>query len=134
MDAKHINFYVDDRLAGGAFLGRSSVCTDPGLFELEMKYVFERTWSFLAIDSQMANPNDFVSAQIGRTPVLVTLTPRHQIKGFNNACRHKREPGIYPDLSVVGGFEMGGETGFHACHRQWTRLMEVGLSGRKAYV
>ncbi|MFM9969387.1 MAG: anthranilate 1,2-dioxygenase large subunit, partial [Burkholderiales bacterium] len=75
MDAKFINLYVDDRPAEGVFRVHPAVYCDPELFELEMKYIFERTWSFLAIESQIAKPNDFVTATIGRTPVMVTRTP-----------------------------------------------------------
>ncbi|NBQ54602.1 MAG: ribosomal subunit interface protein, partial [Proteobacteria bacterium] len=44
-----------------------------------------------------------------------------------------REIGIRPNESVIGKFEMQSEVGFHSCHREWARLMEAGLAGRKAY-
>ena len=89
MDAKHVNSYVDDRPSEGVFRVHPAAYSDPELFELEMKFIFERTWSFLAIESQIAKPNDFVTATIGRTPVLVTRTPGNAIRAFVNACRHK---------------------------------------------
>ena len=44
-----------------------------------------------------------------------------------------RELGIRPAKSVDGTFEMQLETGLHAPYREWARLIEAGLAGRKAY-
>ena len=89
MDVEHINLYVDDRPGDGVFRVHPAVYTDPELFELEMKFIFERTWSFLALESQIPKPNDFVTGTIARTPVIVTRTADHQVRAFVNACRHK---------------------------------------------
>ena len=50
--------YVDDRFAQGVFRLDPRVYSDPELFELEMKHIFERTWIFLAIESQIRNLRD----------------------------------------------------------------------------
>jgi benzoate/toluate 1,2-dioxygenase subunit alpha len=81
--------YVDDRFEEGIFRLHPAVYSDPELFEMEMKYIFERTWIFLAIESQIRQPHDFVTTQIGRTPVLVTRDAKGGIGVFINACRHK---------------------------------------------
>src|SRR5215467_16173168 len=72
MDLKDIRLYVDDRAAEGVFRVHRDAYADPELFELEQKFIFERTWNFLALESQMTKTNDFVTGHIGRTPVLVT--------------------------------------------------------------
>ena len=41
--------------------------------------------------------------------------------------------GIAPEESVAGPFEQAPEIGFDAPHREWARMMEAGLAGRKAY-
>jgi len=41
--------------------------------------------------------------------------------------------GIGPEASVRGRFEMFSEVGFHAPYREWARLIQAGLAGRKAY-
>jgi len=81
--------YVDDRFAQGIFRLNPRVYTDPELFELEMKYIFERTWIFLALESQLRNPHDFVTAAIGRTPLVVMRDAKGKLGAFVNACRHK---------------------------------------------
>jgi benzoate/toluate 1,2-dioxygenase alpha subunit len=65
------------------------VFADPELFELEQKYIFERTWGFLAFESQLAKPNDFIATHIGRVPVIVARDAKGNIGAFLNACRHK---------------------------------------------
>ena len=44
-----------------------------------------------------------------------------------------RALGIEPTESVAGSFEQAPEVGFHAPHREWARMMQAGLAGRKAY-
>ncbi len=89
MDLKDISLYVDDRPAEGVFRVHRDVYADPELFELEQKFIFGRTWNFLALESQLPKANDFVTAQIGRTPVLVTRDAQRRLGAFVNVCRHK---------------------------------------------
>jgi len=58
VDLKDIKLYVDDRPEEGAFRVHRDLFADPELFELEQKYIFERTWGFLAFESQLAKPHD----------------------------------------------------------------------------
>src|SRR5436189_68161 len=46
--------------------------TDPAIFELEMSRIFGRAWLFLAHESQVAKPADFIRARLGREDVIVT--------------------------------------------------------------
>ncbi len=84
-----MSHYVDDRPAAGVFRVHRDVFADPALFDLEQHYVFARTWCFLAVESQIAKPNDFVTTHIGRTPVLVARDGDGAIGAFLNVCRHK---------------------------------------------
>lgn len=81
--------YVDDRPADGAFRVHASIYSDAKLFEREQRHIFEKTWIFLGLESQLAKPHDFVTGHIGRTPVLVTRDDTGVVRGFINACRHK---------------------------------------------
>lgn len=79
---------VKDPEAGHFKLDRT-VFTDPDLFDLEMKHIFERNWVFLAHEHQIAKPNDFLTAYIGRQPVLLTRSRSGEIGCFINACAHR---------------------------------------------
>lgn len=63
--------------------------TDPELFELEMKYIFEGTWVYLAHESQLPRPHDFYTTTLGRQPVILMRNSAGEIGGFLNACPHR---------------------------------------------
>ena len=46
------------------------VYTDPKVFGAEMDRVYGHTWLFVAHESQMREPGQFVSAHIGDRPVI----------------------------------------------------------------
>ncbi|MSQ53153.1 MAG: hypothetical protein EXR28_14850 [Betaproteobacteria bacterium] len=89
MDLKQIKLYVDDRPEDKVFRVHRAVFTDPAIFEMELKYIFERTWNFLGLESQIPKPNDFVTSVIGRTPVILSRGVKGDLGAFINACRHK---------------------------------------------
>ena len=84
-----LDVLVDDRPAAGVFRVHRSVFTDARLFELELEHVFESTWVYVALDSELARPHDFVTRHIGRQPVLLTRGSDGRLRGFLNSCRHK---------------------------------------------
>lgn len=79
---------VDDP-ATGVFRCRRDVFTDPALFDLEMKYIFESNWVYLAHESQVAKKNDYFSTWIGRVPVVLTRGKDGAITALVNACSHR---------------------------------------------
>lgn len=81
--------YVVDRPETGEFLVDRDLFRDPALFELEMQYIFEGTWIYLAHESQLARPNDFYTTRIGRQPVILMRNQAGEVGGFLNACPHR---------------------------------------------
>ncbi|WP_024889972.1 Rieske 2Fe-2S domain-containing protein [Luteimonas huabeiensis] len=79
---------VDDKDAG-VFRCRRDIFTDPDLFELEMKHIFEGNWVYLAHESQVAEPNDYFTTWIGRQPVVVTRDKHGELHAVINACAHR---------------------------------------------
>jgi benzoate/toluate 1,2-dioxygenase subunit alpha len=65
------------------------VFMDETIFELEMKHIFEANWVFVAHESQLAKPNDFLTTYIGRQPVVLTRKANGEIGGFLNVCAHR---------------------------------------------
>jgi benzoate/toluate 1,2-dioxygenase subunit alpha len=112
--------YVDDRPEEGIFRVHKDVYSDPEVFEMEIRYIFERTWCFLGHESQVAKPHDWLSTFIARTPILVTRDGAGQVRAFINACRHKG--------AKLTRTERGNRR-FHVCHYHgWT----YGSDGRNA--
>lgn len=60
-----------DNIDTGEFKLHRSVFTDEALFDLEMKYIFEGNWVYLAHESQIPNNNDYYTTYIGRQPVII---------------------------------------------------------------
>lgn len=73
----------------GQFRCRRDVFTDPDLFELEMKHIFGKNWVYLAHESQFANKNDYFTAWIGRTSVILSRGKDGEINCVVNACAHR---------------------------------------------
>jgi benzoate/toluate 1,2-dioxygenase alpha subunit len=65
------------------------VYTDPDIFELELSHIWEKVWVFLAHESQLRGPGDFVTAHIGRQPIIVNRSKAGQIGAFINSCTHR---------------------------------------------
>lgn len=74
---------------GETFKVHRSVYTDPELFELEIKHVWEATWVYIGHESQITNAHDFVTTVIGRQPVIISRGADGQLRGFINACSHR---------------------------------------------
>ncbi|WP_241623885.1 Rieske 2Fe-2S domain-containing protein [Rosenbergiella epipactidis] len=73
----------------GIYQCHRGIFTDPELFELEMTYIFEGNWVYLAHESQVADPGDFYTLTIGRQPVMITRDKEGQLHGLINSCSHR---------------------------------------------
>ncbi len=80
---------VEDDPERGVFRVRREMFADPELFEIELKYIFEGNWVYVAHESQIPNPNDFFTTYIGRQPVIVSRDKSGQLGMFLNACAHR---------------------------------------------
>lgn len=66
-----------------------SIFTNKELFELEMKYIFEGNWIYLAHESQIPNINDYYTTYIGRQPIVITKNRQGELNAFLNTCAHR---------------------------------------------
>ncbi|MFD0033398.1 benzoate 1,2-dioxygenase large subunit [Streptomyces sp. NPDC127172] len=73
----------------GVYRLRRSAFTDAQLFELEMKYVFEGNWIYLAHESQIPEIGDYFTTYMGRQPVVVSRTKTGELTALINACSHR---------------------------------------------
>lgn len=79
---------VDDPRTG-QFRCRRDIFTDPALFDLEMRHIFESNWVYLAHESQLENANDYFTSWIGRVPVVLIREKSGAINALVNACSHR---------------------------------------------
>ncbi|MBT3145951.1 Rieske 2Fe-2S domain-containing protein [Neptunomonas phycophila] len=66
-----------------------SVFTDKELFDLEMKYIFEGNWVFLAHESQIPEIGDYFTVTVGRQPVVITRDKSGELNAILNTCSHR---------------------------------------------
>jgi len=81
--------YLMDDKEKGIYRADRKVFTDPEIYELEMKYIFEKNWMYLCHESQIKDPGDFFTTYMGRQPVIITRDKDGEIHGFINACTHR---------------------------------------------
>jgi choline monooxygenase len=62
---------------------------DQDLFDLEMIWVFGRSWVWLGDTEDLENPGDYLTANIGSQSVIVIRQTDGSVKGFLNNCRHR---------------------------------------------
>jgi benzoate/toluate 1,2-dioxygenase alpha subunit len=80
---------VQDDHEAGVFRCRRDIFTNADLFELEMKYIFESNWVYLAHESQIPDNNDYYTTTIGRQPVVITRDKAGVLHAMINACAHR---------------------------------------------
>ena len=62
--------------------------TDPRVEALERRTVWSRTWQVVGRAAQVAEPGQFVTAEVGGEPVVVVRGADGVLRGFFNVCRH----------------------------------------------
>lgn len=80
---------VVDRPDEGRFLVDRRVYSDPEIFDLELRAIFEGNWLYLCHESQLPKPHDFFTTHMGRQPVVLIRNGDGEINGFVNACAHR---------------------------------------------
>jgi phenylpropionate dioxygenase-like ring-hydroxylating dioxygenase large terminal subunit len=88
-----------------------SIYVDPAIFALEMERIFERTWIYVAHESQLPKPGDYLTAQIGRQAMVIVRHDDGSIRALYNRCGHR-------GARLVGG--AGNVRHFRCCYHGWT--------------
>jgi phenylpropionate dioxygenase-like ring-hydroxylating dioxygenase large terminal subunit len=65
------------------------IYTDQAIFDAEMTHIFGGTWVYLAHESQIPNPNDYVTAKLGLRPLIMTRDNSGTIRALYNRCTHR---------------------------------------------
>jgi len=80
---------MEDNPQTGRFRVARDIFTDPDLFELEMKHIWEGNWIYLAHETQIPNKNDYFTMYMGRQPILIARNRNGELNAFINACSHR---------------------------------------------
>ena len=80
---------LENRPSEGIVRVNREIFTDQEIFDLEMKYIFEGNWIFLAHESQIPEVGDYFTTNIGRQPVVITRGKDGELNCLINACSHR---------------------------------------------
>ncbi len=98
---------------------KARLLQDPEVFELEMRKLFTKTWVFVAHESELPAPNDFVMRYIGTDPVVVTRDAGGALHVLLNVCSHRG--------GHVCRADPGTETDFRCPYHGWVYELDGAL-------
>lgn len=81
-----------------------SIFSSQDVYERELEQIFARCWLFVAHESQIPRPNDFVTSYMGEDPVIVWRDGGGTIHTFLNMCRHRGNRLCRADAGNAAGF------------------------------
>lgn len=68
------------------------VYTDPAVHDLDLREVLAPAWQFVAHESEIAAPGDYLVRNIAGAPVLLVHGQDGARRAFYNVCRHRAGP------------------------------------------
>jgi benzoate/toluate 1,2-dioxygenase alpha subunit len=86
---EYLNSLLEEDREKGLYRCKREMFTNPELFELEMKHIFEGNWIYLAHESQIPEKNDYYTVTMGRQPVFIARNRNGELNAFINACSHR---------------------------------------------
>jgi phenylpropionate dioxygenase-like ring-hydroxylating dioxygenase large terminal subunit len=85
---------------------------DPQVFEDEMRTIFAHSWQFVAHESEVREPGDYVTRVVGADPVIVVRSESGDVHVLLNACRHRG--------AQLCGADVGNTSHFRCSYHGWT--------------
>lgn len=85
IDVAKLRSLVD---VGNGIIDRS-IFWDKDIYRLELDRIFARCWLFVAHESQVAEPGDFITTYMGEDAVIVARDMKKNINVFLNSCSHR---------------------------------------------
>lgn len=110
------------------FKVHTDIYLNPQIFEDEIHRIFEKSWVYVAHESEMPHPGDYVTTFIGRQPVIISRSQDDEVHVLLNSCRHRG--------NVVCRDERGHSDQFRCPYHGWVYDNSgalVGLAEIKGY-
>jgi phenylpropionate dioxygenase-like ring-hydroxylating dioxygenase large terminal subunit len=95
----------DDRISGRLYC-------DPDIFHDELEKIWSRQWVYVAHESEVPQPGDFVTRQIGLQPVIVSRDADGVVNLLLNRCMHRG--------NTVCQIDRGNARSFRCAYHGWT--------------
>jgi phenylpropionate dioxygenase-like ring-hydroxylating dioxygenase large terminal subunit len=101
---------VDER--ADAFRVSRRIYSDRDVHAAELERIFRHCWLFVAHESEIPEPGDYVTRVLGVDPVIVVRDERGDVQVLHNACRHR---GVKLCRAA-----MGNASHFRCSYHGWT--------------
>ncbi|MDO9273488.1 MAG: Rieske 2Fe-2S domain-containing protein [Rugosibacter sp.] len=85
---------------------------DEQIFHDELRYLYGRTWLYIAHESELPQPNDFITRRVGGRPLIITRSAEGKIHVLFNRCTHR--------AAIVCREPRGNAKGFICGYHAWT--------------
>jgi phenylpropionate dioxygenase-like ring-hydroxylating dioxygenase large terminal subunit len=100
---------------------RGLVYTDPQVYELEMGRIFREGWVFVAHESEVPEPGDYVTKRIAGEPYVVARGRDGEVRVMANRCTHRG--------NRLCNADKGNSSSFRCPYHGWTFGNDGSLSG-----
>ncbi|MEZ5925696.1 MAG: aromatic ring-hydroxylating dioxygenase subunit alpha [Hyphomicrobiaceae bacterium] len=81
--------FAEHEPSGTLRIAKQDVYTDPALFGKELVHIFDRDWVAIGRQGTIPNPGDYMTAKLGKRPVVCIRQNDGSIRAFGNFCRHR---------------------------------------------
>lgn len=89
------------------------VYSDPEVFAMEMEKIYGQAWIYVAHESQIPEPGDYVTSRVGLDEVIVVRGRDRAVNVMINRCPHKGAQLVADQKGNTGGF-------FRCSYHAWT--------------
>ena len=97
------------------------VYTDPAIFDLEMARIWGAAWIYVGHHSQVPEPGDFITTEIGLEPVIMARGKDREVHVVYNRCGHRG--------AKVEAAHCGRTDHFRCPYHGWTYQLDGRLRG-----
>ena len=81
-------FIIDDRDTPRFRVNRKAM-VDADVLEEERRKIFDRSWLFVGHETEIENPHDFRTRNVGGRPIIFTRDAEGDVRVFVNSCPHR---------------------------------------------
>jgi phenylpropionate dioxygenase-like ring-hydroxylating dioxygenase large terminal subunit len=89
-----------------------SVYTSPDVFDAEMDRIYGQGWVFVAHESEVPEPGDYVTRRVGCQPVIVSRARDGSVHVLSNRCAHRG--------NRICNLDQGNASSFRCPYHGWT--------------